>query len=456
MFKLTLIIAILSVFLACGKEPRNSDKKNNRSNSRNSQNDTSVDLNQLMLKQEFTCSDLRDCPDNIARILIKDGDKIRSCVGVLIRGDQLLTSSSCLSRRMRTPKFNCSNNIFAVFPKSKNKEMEIAECSFVMHADQNTFENYPALWKNDLSVLKLKKAASRTIGILDPTGINLDETYSVWKIKTKDKFRASIHRDECRTIKKSYLNPFSDNKFSGMYVASACRLDHLVSGAVMFEGFNRIKGIFSKVMNKKLTDYLEESDLLAEKLDEYYHFSNTACTKYSPWRGGSRSVPSKCLEDFTFKKLDQFRSNFFDNIRIHKEEMQRIEEDIENRTDYFKWNVSFHHNRDKNYFEAHIDSARCIYNSDNWIGNYRSGRGGRWISTFASVELELPNYRFYNKLNRELKSVSILEDRELKIYEFEFNPYNAHVLKKTNLKILSKVFGRDNVRSIKSVDANCL
>lgn len=447
---LTPFILVL-ILLSCGKKIEESNEPNNeKPRPRSGARDYS---DVFMHDQRLICEKKNDCPDNIVKIVINQSDKVRFCTGVLIKDNQVLTAASCLPRLLRTEEIKCDSNIFVVFPETFFRKEIKTRCKKIKYADSNE-GSQPALWKNDIAVLELEERVERSIAIMSREGIKLDRPHTVWKIDFKTDKIGIIKKANCFALKSSYLNPFSNKRFSGMFVASDCELNAGSVGAPVFNHANKILGIYSKEMQTKIYNYLENSDMLSQKLSRYYHFSNTACSRYSPWYN-SRRVDNNCKKNFSQKELDRTRGDFLKNQSIHKKEMTRVKKSLANKNKNFKWDIQFFPRDGGRTFEAHFMRPKCINNSASWIGEYRSGRNGRYIRTVAEVNFQTQNYIFSSKLNSKLQQISILNDKGLKSYKVGFNPFGAHVNKVTKVSVASMLNGFPTFNEYEEITAKC-
>src|SRR5690606_33527304 len=98
----------------------------------------------------------------------------------LVDSNVLVTSASCLTRSLKIPNLDCSENIFAVFPQTNIQTQQVFRCDRVLEADVNE-EVDKALWRSDLAFIKLKEAPSRRVLDISREGMSDQAKYTVWK-----------------------------------------------------------------------------------------------------------------------------------------------------------------------------------------------------------------------------------------------------------------------------------
>jgi hypothetical protein len=435
------------VFLSCGKDIENSKGKDE--GTRGEQTAPNVSLDRFMQNQKLICEDVLFCPDNIAKIVVVVDDKIRYCTGTLIDDNRLITSASCLPRSLQIPRISCAANVFAVFPKTILSNEEKIVCDKIEYVDENLFAE-PALWKSDIAIISLKSPVMRDIAKISNDGILDNEKLISWKVDYTSDYLGVLRQSECRSLFQSYLNPFTRKKFSPMFVGADCDFNEGTVGAPVFRD-DELVGVYSKEMGSRIYNYLENSGVLDNKIGRYFHISNLACTGYNNFRF-SFQPHEDCNVEITTKKLDSLRSNILKGKAIHESSMREIESEVEQPKRYFKWDFKFFADRRSTTFEIHPIRPKCIYRSQDWIVEFRRWRS---IRTYAKVSIEVPQYIFKTRLDKNLRSKSVVENLGVKKFDVEFNPYGAFVNKDTYVTITSELHGQISKDTYESVLASC-
>lgn len=445
-------LVVLLLLSSCGKEAKESSDDPGE---RVPQDPEDTRLDTVIQGQKLECEKSWQCPENITKIVITGQKFLNHCTGILIKNDEVLTSASCLPKSLRIKNIDCSNSAFFVFPTTDNKEQVIRRCDKVVYSDLNVWEDYPELWKNDMAILKLQKPVDRKVVKINRNGVD-PGVFSLWKVDVITDKLASLRQQRCELLNQTYLNPFSDNAFSGMFVATGCELESGNAGAALLADDNSILGIYAQEMSEKIYNYLEGSNVVNEEMGRYYHFSNTSCMSYSPESSTTVTLSKICSKLITSNMLDRFRANMLRNKQIHQEYMEKVEEVLELPNKYFLWDVKFFASASGRSFEAHYARPKCIYKINSWIDEFsKRRRRSRVIQTSATIEVETPHYIFHTKLNKSLQPVSVVEMDKKKIYRMTFNPYLAFVKDNTSVQIESFLDGRDHSEIYEDITDKC-
>lgn len=448
-FSLFLIVLIS---FSCGKEFKETEKSTKPNADRVDERSTpSIPSGSFYSKQKLLCDDPLFCPDNVAKIVVTLNNEINYCTGTLIEEDKLLTSASCLPRPLKIPRLSCSENIIAVFPKTVSSDAEIVACDRVEYVDENLFTE-PALWQNDLVILKLGKKLNRSLAKISNDGVSLGEKLKGWTVSFKNEFEATLNKVTCNVQLNTFLNPFSVKKHSSMVVMNNCDLGDASSGTSFFRD-DEIVTVLSKEMRDRLYSYLRNSDLISGELGRYYHASNVACSNTKITSTSSR-ISKDCFVTKTTRLLDQKRSRILKGRDIHRSSMDLIKDQVKLPSKYFKWKVEFELSENGRQYDLNLVAPKCINNSSFWIGEYTT-RWRRRIYNYAKVQIEVPKYSLITKLSANLTPVSLIEGPEIVNHQIEFNPYDAHVNKKTYVKISTWESGVQTVLQNNDVSGTC-
>ena len=452
--KINEILSIcLSLFLlfSCGKSLDNKEKDTNGAERDSNGSTIPIPMGKFFSSQSLKCEDPLLCPDNIAKIVVVVDNKIRYCTGTLIDTNKILTSASCLPKAIRIPRISCNENIVAVFPKTIYSKEEIVACDKIEYVDENLFVE-PALWQNDLVVLRLGRNVQRSFYKISLSGVEDKEEVKGWSVKYKTETAATLKPIKCQTVLNTFLNPFSVSKFSSMVVLNRCDLDEGSVGTAFLRG-EEIVSVYSQEMSERLYSYFKNGDIMQGELSRYYHSSNVSCSNLNI-ASFVPGISKDCFVTRTTKTLDKKRARILEKMDIHQEAMAEILESVELPSKYFLWNVSFRETLKAREFELFLSKPKCINNSGEWIYEYRTWR--RRIRTYARVQFNLPRYTIKTKLNSDLKTVSEVHGPFKSKHSIEFNPFNAYVNKNTYVKLSSWENGIQNSTRFDDVKSDCV
>jgi hypothetical protein len=430
-----IFILISSVIFGCGKKvdknpldemtDPNRDQRDDRV-----ENDEAV--RRFILAQELTCADERECPENVAKLVIINRQQITFCTATLYNNDVLLTSSSCLPRSLQVTGLNCNKNIFAIFPKTRNKEIQRVGCSKILKSDTSDELKDPALLKSDFAFIKLNEKVKRRTSFVSRRGMSPSKYYETMKVNYIDDYMGEIVKKKCNPLFNSFANPFTTSDYSPMVTVSDCGFNQGNVGSAVFNAKGFIVGVFSSKMDKKVGSSILDLNVLTEPMADIHHVANTACIKF-PISRYKLKRNDECTKDINISLLDNLRKKILSNTKVHISNMVKIKKEIEAPNKYFKWKVKFYGNSATNSFEPHIEKPKCFFRLKSWIREFY-GRFGR-LKTWVRKDIKHPHYLLNTKLNRLLQPVSQVIELEDKKYSFYFNPRYASQMNNTSVVI---------------------
>lgn len=448
--RIFILLTLLSLTLSCGREAEDTPLESS-DNSRGVQAEESY--TGFISNQKVDCFE-DQCNEAIAKLVVIEKNSIRYCTGTLIKGNQILTSASCLPSASRISHLKCSNesnlNIYAIFPQTGFAPAKIASCDKVEFTNHNTNPN-PSLWKADIAVISLKENIERKAMKFSRTGITSKTKISAWTVNYKTDFLGELKQEKCEVLFDTYLNPFSKGRYSPMLVMSQCDLGEGSVGAPIVSG-GRVLGVYSKEMNHRLKQYLINTGQMGEVFDNYYHFSNLACSRFTN-EFVTRKLPKSCNKKLSLNALEIKRNAFLKDRSFHGKTFLKVKKLMEEERSYFYQTIVFIPDESGTMYETHLGRPKCIWKSRDWIDKHRTRRGKIYSS--ATVTFEKPNFIIKSKLSSKLKPMSIIEDWGFKKYTFNFNPYRAHVKRKVDVQITSELLGEEDITTYSDITNKC-
>lgn len=452
MKKIILTFVICSLGIACGKKINNSKSGSGGGGDRDDRNDHISDtLRKFIQKQSHECSDELTCNESVAKLVVVDRQNVKYCTGTLVGPDVILTSSSCLPKSLRVPSLNCKANVFAIFPGTTFHKKEIVNCEHIVSSDTNESGD-PALWKSDFAFIKLDRRVNRKKINISRKGLKEDIPYRSYKVDYENDYDSYQKFVYCYPVYNSYANPFSTDRYSPIVSVREC--ENLIgnSGAPIIDFSGNLVGIFSGKLDKGVSSYISNSNLMIEPMAPIHHIANTACVKL-PKHYDVAGVNPECKKSITIDLLDKYRSKILKSRLIHKKNMDDIKDELETPVKYFKWKVDFFVDSKGRSYEPHFVKPKCFFDIKTWIGEFTK-RGGR-IRPWATVKVDVPNFKLETKLDRELKPISYITDTGTKTYTISFNPRYAYYQHNTVVQVKSEFLGREREQRFDDITNSC-
>lgn len=413
------ILLMFIVFFSCGKNIEDRPSQENQF----VEGTTSEVIADALKVQDLKCSNSSKCPSYVAKISIFSQDRVKFCQGTLINSDTVVTSANCLPSWLRFAGAKCETSVIFTY-QGRSREKKSFKCLRIDSASTGIFRRTTELWDNDIAILKMKSKTNRKPIKLTEDGIFNSKKLTRWSLDVESLKLATIKKDRCRKLLNSYANPFADNVDSSMQLISECGKETRVPGAALLNKYNRFVAVQSVDLDEKIVRSLSNGDLLSESVADIFHVSNLACT--SVRLNNYELKPKGCFGVKNFYELDRRRSLFLNETAVHKKNIDLLEAKLSRSEKYFKWNFKFVPIERSHSLKMQIEKPTCYFGVDEWIEEYRRGNS---ILTPARESFIKNDYILKTKLNKFLKSTSVIENLGEKKFKFKFNPFTAYVKK---------------------------
>jgi hypothetical protein len=368
--------SLVVVFVGCGK---NQDK--NKSGVQRDQDEITREIERVVAKQTIECARNADCPEAIAKVVVVDGDKIRTCTGFLVSTGVVATSSSCLTLGLRISEHRCSGEIITFFPKIGAKPARRMECESIISASQIVGSN-PTNWRSDIAYYKLKDSIGRRPLFMSREGAFEGKSVRAWKVDMLNDFEAVITSQSCSIVHGSYINPLAETPFSPQLMLSGCDFNKGNRGSPILSG-NRWIGLFSQFVDRDLISYIESTGLLQNGLKPLLHASNAVCLP-SPFDDEDTTPDEvECSKLISDRVIDEKRSLMLNSSNLFKMMISKVQSYLEKVRPYLKWDVKTF-NRDGLGALGIEFKPRCFVNVKDWIRTFSGDR--RVIYSFEQPE----------------------------------------------------------------------
>lgn len=448
----SLFLSVIPLgFLLCTGCGQNPETKESRSPTGSRRNTDSAQIWSFIQRQKLACPDKFLCQESVAKLIVIDSQTIRYCTAALVDSNVLVTSASCLTRSLKIPNLDCSENIFAVFPQTNIQTQQVFRCDRVLEADVNE-EVDKALWRSDLAFIKLKEAPSRRVLDISREGMSDQAKYTVWKSSYLSDTDSTLSASNCKPVFNSYMNPFAASAKSPMVAMVDCPFVEGNTGGVVLNDNEEVVGILSSDLDQKIKEFVLTTGWLNGELKPLAHASNLACARL-PFSRQTDVEDDSCYKKIDQALLDKQRATLMKSKNLHAYNIAKITEQMEKKPmKYFNWLFTFVPSSTGEFFELHMKEPKCFFDIQKWISEFRSW--GR-VRTYGLRKIIFPNYRLKSGLGGDLKAISLVENLGEKEYTIEFNPRSAWSWKKTYVKISAPLFGTEHENRFEDISPIC-
>jgi hypothetical protein len=400
------IIVLAFQFASCGKkaEKKNSDIERNRDEIR--------DVDELISKQTVECARGEDCPEALAKVVVADGSRLRTCTGFLVTSEIMATSASCLTPGLRAAEDRCSGEVFSFFPKVGAKPAQKIGCESIIRVSTLVGSD-PVLWRQDLTYFKLPSPILRRPLFMSRDGVKDNSIVRSWKLDMVNNEAGIIRKQDCKVVHQTYVNPLADSEFSPNFVITGCDFISGNRGAPLLNERNRWVGLMSQYTDKELVKFIESTGLLTASLKPLAHASNAACLP-SSYDDDDYPEEVECRRDLNTALLDETRSNMLNPKRLYAQTINKTQSYLEALRPYFKWDVEVINHETMGDAEIKF-KPQCFSNIKDWI---RSVNGSRYVV----YSFQLPNYRLKLSITPDAKFAPIIKEEGDQKYFVQFNP----------------------------------
>ena len=438
----SLIGLLLLLTLACGKEA-----KNNGGNKPSSQIDPiTSELEDQIKRQTVDCDNGLSCPEYVAKIVIVDRARLRTCTGFLLNSLVVGTSASCLTEKLRASYTNerlCQTEVHIFFGRSNFRPAKRVHCARLLLVSQLTDDD-PVLWRNDIAYIELAEPVFRSaMRRMSREGIADNSDVTMWKVDEENDQVGIIRKSECKSVVNSYVNPLSTTPYDPAYLISNCTLKKGNKGAIILNDKGNWQGVFSGNLDSAMMNFMNTSGYLVERLMSIGHVSNTVCLP--ALRDDNPVVREECLRDLDYTQLDRRRGEMLSAPSSHAVAIANIEKTVSDMKPYINWKVELVQDGDRpGNFRVRL-KPKCLKPVNDWIRRFSNPPSSfRFTLTIRDSRLSIG-------LDRAGRIVSKIDDSRTKNVEVTFSPSNARSSRSSSVRVASGT----EVRNYNSVTETC-
>jgi hypothetical protein len=273
-------------------------------------------------KSPFKCVD-KNCPENIARLTVRDESRKYSCTAFLVSPHLVMTNSHCIGE---DPVTFCQNALLE-FPSNNYHPYETRRCREV------TFSHYSLVpidrRENDYAFFEINQPLLRSVFPINQNlGIQDEKKYTTWVVDSLSDYKAEIKKYECLAVQNTFILPdFSQDFFPRVSLIN-CPTKPGNSGSPLLNDQNELVGVVYGGTIKSLSD--QSKTLKGHLVTVAY---NLSCIDYPDLKLSSE----KCLHENALnpyienldKKMSQEKIKTFRTFLLENSEKKWFK--------YFKW-----------------------------------------------------------------------------------------------------------------------
>lgn len=423
--KLYLILALVVLTAGCGKEA-----KQESSVIRQDEEVIASEAEAQIARQSVSCDNGISCPDSIAKIVIVDRARLKTCTGFLVNGITVATAASCLSEKLQNSDNErvCQTDVHIFFAQSDFRAAKRVRCARIL-LKTPIVDKDPVLWRNDMAYIELAEPVYRRALSMTRDGVEDKDAITMWKVDQENDQVGIIRKTECKTALHSYVNPLSSERYSPGFLISNCTLKTGNKGAPILNEKGRWLGLFSGNVNSAMMSSMNTSGYLVEPLMSIGHVSSAVCLP--ALRDADQVTRRECFRDMDNDQLNRARGDLLSNPPSHQEKVAEFAKKVSGLRAYLNWTADMVKDGERLGSYKLKFMPKCLKPVDDWIRTFSNPPGK------LTYQMSVPDWRLSIGLDRAGRIVTKVDDDNKKIINVEFSPSQARSSRSSYVKVWS-------------------
>lgn len=404
------IIILCALAMSCGKET----KQTPGSNPPRREPITSEMEGQLA-RQSLECDSGLSCPAGLAKIVIVDRGRLKTCTGFMVNALTVATTASCLTESLRISAEDptlCQRDLHVFFARSGFLEPARARCRKLLLVTPLVGKD-PVLWRHDLVYVEIEPMARRRSLRMDRSGVKDRETLAMWRVERENDEVSVIRRADCKAVLNSYVNPLSTTGFDPNFVISGCDLRPSYQGAPLLNEAGGWVGTYSLPVDPTIIDFILNQNRMTETLLPVGHVSNAACLPSLV----DSNMPARreCGRSLNTDIFDVQRDSQLHDPAVFAGRLRELERLANATRDYLQW---------KGELVAHPEQGfriklvpDCFKNVDAWVSRF-----GRNPDESEPYTMELPDWQLVMGHDSGLRLAPFILQAPVRRIRVNFSP----------------------------------
>ena len=249
-------------------------------------------------------------------LTIAHHDKPTTCTGFLVSADTLVTNSHCIPEDLKYANADCSERLWAFFPRIETTSAETAKCSRIISVSTTSNGRAP-----DYAFIKLDRALVRQTLETSQDGAPLNGKSHVFKVNPtydtqSQSFKGLLGRANCRTVQATVLVPYFERRESPVVTVTDCKFQPGTSGSPLIDTNGRAWAIAQSIVLDEASDLEAIESFKLESFAAPLNLAtNFSCINALPLP--QRPLPSACDIDFSrFQSVSESLNYLLDQTKI--------------------------------------------------------------------------------------------------------------------------------------------
>lgn len=250
---------------------------------------------EVALKSQVSCVGSGQCHEAVALLAVATEDNTYGCNGFLVAPDLMITNSHCVPKELQASGSNCSNRMWAFFPKVDMTPATVVGCSAVQNVLLSRFGNDP-----DYALIKLDRPVDRRSLKISRDGAtaNNPTLFRVRTIKENNVLIGELGRGTCEVALNTIPTPFADSIQSPVLSLGTCELKPGDSGSPLLNSQGEVWGLVQSFFPKDWEIVAPLNEQRFPALNKRIGLAtNLACIN-TPF-ADARPLPEACDVDFS-------------------------------------------------------------------------------------------------------------------------------------------------------------
>lgn len=273
---LIILSSLILLLTSCGRSIENADYSFNRGDMRR--------LEVVMKDHTVSCQGA-NCPDAIAKVIIKNSRGVGQCSGFLIKKNFVLTNGHCIPKQELKSYHQCNDKIAVLFPTNQKSFEENARCKKVHRYSQGK-------GKIDYLLFELDRKVDREPLEVKQSGVVNNEKFVAWTMNPVSTTHGHFVKKDCTSLRDTLLIPDGKTRYFPVVAFGSCLSIPGNSGSPIIDENGKVRAVVAGVFKREYLQLITQAKPLYETAALFLRAENTACMDLRA--AGYNNIHGKC------------------------------------------------------------------------------------------------------------------------------------------------------------------